>query len=533
MVVKSYGSNRATGKREMNNMLKLKRASAHHDNILYHLTILDHEQKERNADRCLYIVFPRAERPDLQQLIKNTNMFNTSQEPSNVVLARILLTQCRAIVDAVRFLHNGLFTDDGFFVGLHLDLKPENIIIFNNCGAEIEFPNATNDELQMRRSIEQMVGTWKICDFGISVFRAAPEEGRPLLFISQRLGGDYQPPEVCKNSMVGFPVDVWSCGAILTDIFAFALGRSDAFARFVDQRTVYNPYRNSFFYSNKLTDASFAAEGVAGIRPGAQKWLDQAVQMYASQPDDWMDRWKRCIMTALIIKAEERSSISNLLRSIQTVWMAADAEIKQADQRAAAERQRQPDPVEEAVEENEGEELPDVINRRGKIIAGITYILVRIAHKSLPLESIVSLEPLPWNSDDTTTRSYELKEHVKASAAWDNRFAHLKETKISFFSFAFGEDGQPRRTDDGSWFLKTPHNFEYVIIAGDHAAVWGGSGEDSQVRQILTHLSTETDNSLAAALPSRRAPEVARSRCRRYNRSTDTVSYSVKAHCAL
>lgn len=268
----------------------LKESLTENKNLALHNAIIKHHVN-------YHIVFPRAQLGDLQQFLHGgftvgykgdrskdysfQTMFPLARQHEGYLLALPLLEQCKAIAEALAFLHKGFSTASARVSCAHMDLKPNNILIFD--GPEL------------------IVGKWKICDFGISVFK---EEDGASTIVSigdlyehmtfntryRRDVSTYQAPEVDHttpssastpaNRRVGRRGDVWSFGAIFSEVLAFALKREYHVEEFQRQRTERNRssgVKNDRFYSlNPGPNLSPEALGFQ-VRPTVLDWLqDQA-----------------------------------------------------------------------------------------------------------------------------------------------------------------------------------------------------------------------------------------------------------------
>lgn len=155
-------------------------------------------------------------------------------------LHKAVIKQVYQLADALVYLHGGIATFETQHRYLaHMDLKPENILLYGNPLDE-----------------QTPAGTWTVCDFGISAFYKSsnkPLKNEPTirdvttrLTSKRQLGnaerghGPYQPPEVAlerkkeesnhlhhPRSLDNRKCDVWSFGGVLSDVLAFALGRSE------------------------------------------------------------------------------------------------------------------------------------------------------------------------------------------------------------------------------------------------------------------------------------------------------------------
>lgn len=136
-----------------------------------------------------------------------------------------LLTEACNVLDALTFLHKERLIEGCFQTFCHMDLKPDNILVY-----DLEDP-------------QRPAGCWKISDFGISsTSERAPADllrkisqrspaaslaaitGNTAMITNQRAAGLYSAPEVHEGGMVGTSSDVWSFGCILTQILARGAG---------------------------------------------------------------------------------------------------------------------------------------------------------------------------------------------------------------------------------------------------------------------------------------------------------------------
>jgi len=146
----------------------------------------------------------------LGDLLKDRN------HPQESVIPSRLLASLVDIVEALECLHDKLET-------LHLDIKPDNILIF-------ETRSGSGDE-------EQYELIWKLSDFGLARKKAAkkPKAGstqtstatsRGSTLPATRPTGLYQAPEIQEQeiSQAGRGSDVWSIGCITLTVLAFIYG---------------------------------------------------------------------------------------------------------------------------------------------------------------------------------------------------------------------------------------------------------------------------------------------------------------------
>ncbi|QBZ63593.1 hypothetical protein PoMZ_05277 [Pyricularia oryzae] len=159
--------------------------------------------------------------------------------------SKALLEQCRGLAEALRLLHEETKKADDGFLFAHLDLKPDNILIFA-CPLN-------------------PVGIWKLADFGISgiltqkLTRLKKENFVEILLkknnatvqeINKRLPSTHQAPEIelagpkPQNEIrIGRSSDIWSFAAISAEVLAFAVGGSDSVEQFANERKI--PHRGT------------------------------------------------------------------------------------------------------------------------------------------------------------------------------------------------------------------------------------------------------------------------------------------------
>ena len=128
--------------------------------------------------------------------------------------------QLAGLSDALRTIHNLVPTHRVFYDsqdetsklrGWHLDLKPENILVF--------------------REPQEVVGVWKITDFGISHFKKQDDVSTNIDH-----SGGYSAPEVSLQEYSTRASDVWSFGCILLEVMTWILATGPLCDEFRNQR---------------------------------------------------------------------------------------------------------------------------------------------------------------------------------------------------------------------------------------------------------------------------------------------------------
>ncbi|KAL8377333.1 hypothetical protein RB595_008157 [Gaeumannomyces hyphopodioides] len=363
--------------REVENLRHLKDVASNPDGrypiSLHHAIIHNYASKQDQVPRPM-VIFPFAELGNLWQFLNGSCAVGdvdgtfqflsfdqrfpalaSSSQGTTVItgeeLRTRLLEQCLALAGALRFLHGRIEHRDMIYLLAHMDLKPNNIIISSHPSSP--------------------VGVWKLADFGISVIRRLPLEsrkagvdpwGRPapatIDTTAQRGASTYQAPEVTfswnseirkENPVgVGRMSDIWSFGAIMAEVLAFAVGGTNEFKAFHEHRrgrVSEDAIGDSDFFwevlrrsvagsstagshnsrneSNLLPFQPYSqpseAEGSdqtypAQVRPGVVQWL---ANIESSNPD--CAPWVQCIREALKVNPKDRPSAEELFSSVQGV----------------------------------------------------------------------------------------------------------------------------------------------------------------------------------------------------------------------
>lgn len=128
----------------------------------------------------------------------------------------LLLSRLVDIVEALECLHDNLKT-------LHLDIKPDNILVFEKGSSRSDNENRDENEL-----------IWKLSDFGLARKKDAAQRtdhrvhpsyysSQPSTLPATRPAGIYQAPEIQErnSSQAGRGSDVWSMGCVTIMVLAF------------------------------------------------------------------------------------------------------------------------------------------------------------------------------------------------------------------------------------------------------------------------------------------------------------------------
>lgn len=296
--------------------------------------------KDEGDHTRISIILPWASLGDLSQFLLDGDVpsqyhydfkKNFPRVEKDQHLNRSLLKQSTQLAEALAFLHEGFDTkvDDWHVRCAHMDLRPANMIIFHS-------PDST-------------VGKWKISDFGISVFSAVPK------IATQKAGemgslGDYlsriqanfktsqslgrhlqtfqapeielpqQDPRTADAEKAELKSDIWSFGAILAEVLAYALGRSASVKDFRERRMQQTFGRDSpddLFYSpGPIQDLSNCL-----LRPEVADWLDEFHhEIYPPPTTGCLKCWAMCVKSILVVSPDYRpnaAKVEQLLQKLQ------------------------------------------------------------------------------------------------------------------------------------------------------------------------------------------------------------------------
>jgi serine/threonine protein kinase len=197
--------------------------------------------------------------------------------PSSTAMRAKFIRCATGLANGLAFLHKGLRTSEfEELVCFHMDLKPENVLIFHE---------EVDGELQ---------DIWKISDFGMSRFRVrrrhqevshesnfrswflprqAPADPSVNPTINRRGEGTYLPPEsLASRPSMRAESDVWSLGCILSVFFIYleegGVGVSTYSQHRCDEREADGMDR--FFVPKRF--------GAAEVNPQVKKWHRKVIK---------------------------------------------------------------------------------------------------------------------------------------------------------------------------------------------------------------------------------------------------------------
>ena len=227
--------------------------------------------------------------------------------------------QAQRLASALNFLHTELYINGRAYECAHLDLKPENVLIFwlSNRGQG-------NDP-----GVQNPAGFWKLSDFGVSVVRSRESGGGHQNAVgdqllvpadiererssmgSTRVPGPWQPPEL-EQGRVTKDSDMWSFGCVLATVLAFAIGGPAKVRELYGRRESPDLYDNDYFYA-KIDDNVV-------IKPEVISWLEEGENAASSKiQETWIHMTRTLIIKLLKIERRDRASAKTARNSLQEI----------------------------------------------------------------------------------------------------------------------------------------------------------------------------------------------------------------------
>lgn len=321
VAVKSFRDN-DDAKKEVDNLCVVrKKLDMKSNHITLHHAILDWNSK-------FWIMLPMADLGNLNQLLRSESAMGIGESgiakqtfdtrfpaltKDMLLLATALLYQCIALAEALKFLHEGFYDGERHVHLAHMDLKPDNILIFRDQG--------------------NLVGIWRLADFGISVIRevsATGSERGTMRTRAKRPQSTYQAPEIQKYFMlpstttIGRKSDVWSFGAMFCEVLAFAKGGSTMVAE-LDKTRSSDSYDT--FYSTKINSMLSPQSDVFELRPDTRNWLAK-LRSQSGPGTDYISCWSSAIEHILIVDPHDRHDAKTLVAIIEHIIEHAHASRK-------------------------------------------------------------------------------------------------------------------------------------------------------------------------------------------------------------
>ncbi|KAL4803120.1 kinase-like domain-containing protein [Aspergillus unguis] len=213
---------------ELHALKEIMKKPQKHDNLVMVLAVLQYQ--DTNS-----LFFPLAD-CDLHQYL---NGKYRGDQPAPVTLEEksTIFRRGVALAGALAFLHGGL----GGTVCLHLDLKPNNVLVYDAYHPDKEI--------------------WKITDFGLARVR-----DREYSSVAPEVQGIYLPPECgAPDGQVTTQSDVWSFGCIFSLIITYMVHGSRGVQKFTEKRGELP--EGDFFYVT-------AKNSMSRVAPAVKAWFD-------------------------------------------------------------------------------------------------------------------------------------------------------------------------------------------------------------------------------------------------------------------
>ncbi|KAL8628944.1 hypothetical protein Q9189_005329 [Teloschistes chrysophthalmus] len=299
-------SNRDDFRQEVENLDLLKESLTAHKHIVVHLTAIVHGSN-------FHIFLPYTELGSLEIFLcegideslgtdyeKMTYQFGT-YFPADSLQPLHMLRQMLNLCGALDFLHDRLQIGQSQIYCAHMDLRPQNVLVFGPSASE-------------------PLGIWKISDFGISSFKKF-RNTKEQTYLSIRdfadmhssiptdrnLEGAHRSPEnhgSHKGSYSGRKSDMWSYACILVEVLTFALGARDLLSEFRKLKAQEDQYDSDAFFTTEQT-LSVDETNEYSVKLRVVEWLDELSERFL-EDRKWIDSVVKIILATLKIVPEER-----------------------------------------------------------------------------------------------------------------------------------------------------------------------------------------------------------------------------------
>ncbi|KAK2036502.1 kinase-like protein [Colletotrichum somersetense] len=271
-------------KEEFEILKDIMKSNARNDNIVEVLGTI-----ECSKPLSYSILMPHAQR-DMDKLLQTI-----IPDPLDDKARSKILQSAWGVAEGLEHLHKKLYyvVDGQRKTCFHLDLKPSNILIFQD---------SRGDEI------------WKISDFGLSkikIQKAHTKTASASATRNQRGMGSYLPPEA-ESPAKGMDAksDIWSLGGIVSMLFSYMEGGSDEV----------QSYKNNLGRDPKIADTFYKQVGLGGhkvevdpeVKKQHERLIDSAKKRSRNERDSiqtmlkflekrvfQIDKAKRCDSTTL------------------------------------------------------------------------------------------------------------------------------------------------------------------------------------------------------------------------------------------
>lgn len=231
-----------------------------------------------------------------------------------------ILDAVTRLAHGLAFLHRSIYLKEGPVSCLHLDIKPENILIFHTS--------------------EPGVGIWKFTDFGISRIKLRSEEQyhprklkRSLCSSSsqasrtnaKRPSGTWQGPEVHSGDdsgkrVVGTESDVWSFVCILVHVFALMIGPE----QLKTLTAIRGKTIEGMHYDSGNGDRFYwqLADGTMVLNPHVEKWANKLLFVHAPhlKSQYLLPNCHSIIFSGLVMVPKDRINASDLHQRLHSIF---------------------------------------------------------------------------------------------------------------------------------------------------------------------------------------------------------------------
>lgn len=424
-------------------------------------------------------------------------------------LAGALAKECVAIADALKWLHEGFSSDDyAHSVNLaHMDLKPDNILVFNKG--------------------DNPVGWWKLADFGISVIKKVSKDGnvenQTMHTRARRPTSTYQAPEVERawgdsvgHFTVGRKSDVWSFGAIISEILTFTQKGPRGVARFRDLRC--GTYDS--FYSESLSKSMHLGIYNHGrnyqLRPEVIEWLKE-LRNCSRTERDYVTCWTSCIESLLVADPEARPDAERMYKNILHVSRHIDNVIQNISTSCIFPLYQQSAPPPSITIESELQPTLSALSKRRKPSSIDTgsdqpshgsssygFAPSTPATNEPPVHLRRSSTNMEWHNIETHVMSWDTK--IKSSGQSDVTIgkywiAYLNRSTISLLRIHPDKDGKNITEPAAPIILpfKSKTDRSGIVVAGQYLAAWGESKRSEPMLQVFKldyHNATSSPTSI-------------------------------------
>jgi serine/threonine protein kinase len=300
---------------------QLKREKKLHKMILLHLGSIDEVDGARVLSRSLFFELALC---NLDQFFKSEQYKQQYEDKGSVLIAKAI-----DLLDALDFLHKT-------FQSLHMDLKPDNILVFNNSERENDINWKLSDfSLSQKKLIRSPVGSYALSNAG----------SKRSTIIAARDASLYQAPEIQTGgvSSASEGSDIWSMGCLILTLLAFI--RLDGIEQVQTLERVLHVYtidskldRRLFYVTNgmrqwrnqtcesleldlKIEKASIQGNVEAMLHPELIAWIDHlhSTQVTDAEQKGFGLAAKIILQHVLVIDRRKRASASDFRDRLQEV----------------------------------------------------------------------------------------------------------------------------------------------------------------------------------------------------------------------